>query len=463
MGVGFQDFQVLDYSREYQTNMGRPVEIGIWFPIDSAGNSADHLTFADYVCIDATESENLVCEEWVNLWQEIISGFEGDQPSFNIQGHIMKGIKVNPPKNLQIPVFFYAVGKDGTLFENVTLFETLAENGIAVVAIDSVGTFTDIMAMRPDALETQARDIEVAIGFVLGELHWEPKKIILGGWSWGGLAALLVTSRNRNIDGFISLDGSMALHGSKVSENSTYDPNHLRVPQIYFSSDRTKDFLERFLETIKFGDTLMITSPRWRHIDFSSYPALGGPENANGTIRAEDVYTKAVLDLFASPEANLTRISQNLDNGNDLQIMFREGVNPPPYAHEFLEIVATSGAGEATRIFKEVHQSNPDYVLFYEDDATELAYILMDDESRPEDSIILIGLVAELYPNSFKATFHNGRLREKAGNLETALPYFELALEKALANQSDPERKRAIAYYERKIKSTREKLGLLVE
>lgn len=107
------------------------------------------------------------------------------------------------------PLVVYVPGSGGSALENVVLAELLASRGYVVAATPSLGTaYRTAYSMLRD-LDAQARDIRFAVGQLaeLGAVN--PGRVVVIGWSLGGLAGMLAQMRDLRIGGVVSLDASI--------------------------------------------------------------------------------------------------------------------------------------------------------------------------------------------------------------------------------------------------------------
>ena len=109
-------------------------------------------------------------------------------------------------------------------YENYLLIESLVRQGYIVASVNSIGRYPGDMTMKNADLMEQVMDA----GYILNRLKRDESidtmKIGVLGYSWGGFAGTLLAMQRRDIDVFVSLDGSEVHHyGSSKSEDQDFD------------------------------------------------------------------------------------------------------------------------------------------------------------------------------------------------------------------------------------------------
>ncbi len=152
-----------------------------------------------------------------------------------------------PLPNTKYPLIIYAAGMNGSSWENLLLFDSLAKSGYIVAAISSVGKFPGYMTAAED-LDEQVRDIM----YVKKKLKTLPfidgSKIGLMSWSMGGSAITKAAMLSNDFKCLLSLDGTeIHYYGKDATWDREFDkikqippfiPERISVPYLYLSSDR---------------------------------------------------------------------------------------------------------------------------------------------------------------------------------------------------------------------------------
>lgn len=243
--AGYKNIVLTDSSRTYKPNTSltdslhfRPVEIDVWYP--SISKSAGNVSMK-YI-------------DFVRLLQERSNRFQDDTVYNNITSELLKYININLeikdtlkllelktksykdaiPVEKHFPLIIYQCAYNGMSYENVPLFEHLAANGFVVACITSVGRYPGNMTTKPGDLMEQVNDGFFAQQYLKTASNVDSTKIGLIGYSWGGLASLIMIMNDKNIKANLSLDGSEMFY-YKDSDEETSDFNQLRK-SLYFHS-----------------------------------------------------------------------------------------------------------------------------------------------------------------------------------------------------------------------------------
>ena len=137
------------------------------------------------------------------------------------------------PSERQFPLI--VIGQ-GVYYESPVVFAALAEylagRGFVVATSPLVGTNSPIVTVDVTGLETQVRDLELAIAHARLLPYVSPDKLGVFGFDMGGMAGLILTMRNSDVDAFVSMSsGVLYPHPSGIPTASPdYDPAALRSP-----------------------------------------------------------------------------------------------------------------------------------------------------------------------------------------------------------------------------------------
>ena len=256
--MGYRAIITTDSSRPYQPNTTltdplhyRPVEIDYWYPA-AAKPSGNPIPFVDFVRL---------LEERSNRFQKdtVYRGLTTEMMQYLSAGLEEKGHNVLPlaqslthsfrnaaPANQRFPLIVYMCSFNGMSYENINLFEWLAGQGYVVACITSVGRYPGNMSTNKDDLLQQVDDGLFAMQLLKGEDQVDPEKVGVIGYSWGGLAALVMTMRSPMVKATLSFDGSeMHYYGESKEEDDDFnalrrawyfDPKRITAPYTYFES-----------------------------------------------------------------------------------------------------------------------------------------------------------------------------------------------------------------------------------
>ena len=110
----------------------------------------------------------------------------------------------------KLPIVFYMAGFNGMGFENYKVLERLAQEGVLVVSIWSVGRYPGNMSNQKTDMLEQVLDAEYVLTHFRSDhdILIDTDKIGVLGMSWGGMSSAVFTARNPEISVFVSFDGS---------------------------------------------------------------------------------------------------------------------------------------------------------------------------------------------------------------------------------------------------------------
>ena len=332
--VGYQSINLIDSGRKYKPGVDstnkfyyRPVEIDTWYP-------AIH-----------TESKfPIEYGEFLKLLEQRSNRFQDDTVYNNLTSELVQylgsnlnigdTVKLTRLKTLsyrnadavpdRFPLLVYMSAYNGMSYENLNLFEWLAGHGYIVACITSVGQYPGNMSMKSADLLEQVYDGSFAMNLLKTRVNVDSTNIGVIGYSWGGLAALVLTMKSMDIKALLSLDGSeMHYYGESFDEDKDFNElrnspyfqmNNIRVPYAYLESgfkqnDREVDSIFNTLLLIK-NEKLYIHFPKATHEDFSCLPslALKSPLETNKSTafyKQISQLTLGYFDKYLKNESNL--------------------------------------------------------------------------------------------------------------------------------------------------------------
>jgi len=196
----------------------------------------------------------------------------------------MRAVENAKPAAGRFPLI--AIGQ-GLYYESPLVFAALAEflagRGFVVVSVPLVGTTSPLVRLDAEDLETQVRDVEFAIArakqlpFVSGD------RLGVLGFDMGGMAGLLLTMRNRDVDAFASLDsGIFYPHPTGLPQASpSYDTAALRAPWLHAAplrpGERSQDpNVKSLFDTATASNRYLLVTNDMGHVDFTSYALIDG-------------------------------------------------------------------------------------------------------------------------------------------------------------------------------------------
>ena len=199
-------------------------------------------------------------------------------------------------------------------YENISLFEMLAAHGYIVACITSVGRYPGNMSTKKEDLMEQVWDGSFAIHILKSWNNIDPDNIGVAGYSWGGLAALVLAMNQKDIGAVLSLDGSeMHYYGDSRQEDCDFDSlrkssffnlNHMHMPYAYFESgfkldDQRADSVFNIFPYLE-GPKHYARFPSAKHEDFSSISMLASNisrSNIVGSV-SDSLFNQLSLSYF---------------------------------------------------------------------------------------------------------------------------------------------------------------------
>ena len=296
--VGYQNIVTMDSTRRYKPGVKlsdrfyyRPLEIDIWYPAR-----------------DPQSISPVRYGEFLNLLEQRSNRFQNDTVYKSLSTDLLQYISVNlniadssAVKNLKtkslpdavpimqkFPLIMYMSSYNGMSYENISLFEKLAAHGYVVACITSVGRYPGNMSTKKEDLMEQVSDGAFALNFLKSRGNIDPYRTGAIGYSWGGLAALILAMNQDNIKAVLSLDGSeMHYYGESRMEDNDFDSlrsspafqvNRLHIPYAYLESgfkqdDQQADSVFNIIPSLK-EPKFYAHFPKARHEDFSSLSLL---------------------------------------------------------------------------------------------------------------------------------------------------------------------------------------------
>jgi dienelactone hydrolase len=296
--VGYENLFMTDSSRTYKpgTRAGdrlhyRPLEIDCWYPAAPSG-SGPAIEYGEFLELLQERSNRFQdYTVYTHMTKELIG-------SLCAGLHITDTAALRHIKTLShehalpilqpFPLIIYLCSYNGMSFENIQLLENLASHGYTVASITSVGRYPGNMSTDPADLLEQVKDGLLAMEQLRKRDNVDRKKIGLIGYSWGGLAAILLSMNTNDASAILSLDGSeMHYYGESAEEDKDFDrvrglpffdAGRLHSAYAYLESDgkQTDRQVDSIFNMLRFLPTQKqyIRFSGTTHEDFSGLPLL---------------------------------------------------------------------------------------------------------------------------------------------------------------------------------------------
>ena len=322
--IGYRNIVVTDSNRSYKPNSGtgnllkfRPVEIDLWYPAANSGNNP--AIQYGYFLEQLQQRSNRFQDDTVyrQMTNELVNYLSANLEIKDLSGliHLPTESYLNViPIKQKFPLIIYLCSYNGMSYENVALFESLAERGYLVASITSVGRYPGNMSEQlPDLME-QVADAEFAIHYLKTDNTIDTGKIGAVGYSWGGPAALILSMNNSAVKVLLSLDGSeLHYYGDDKKEDNDFDQiirsshfngKKLNIPYAYLESGFKQahadaDSIFNIFD-LTVSEKMYARFPKSTHEDFSFLPSL--PQKVYGKTFADQhvniPYKEFALCLF---------------------------------------------------------------------------------------------------------------------------------------------------------------------
>jgi dienelactone hydrolase len=269
--VGLKVVEQYDRSRSFQatpalpgnavaTEVPRPLQTLLWYPAEKSSHAT--MTFGDYGALIKTETsfgkpvEQGKPQSFVETFMQGTTALH----SWAVQDAAMQ--------TGHFPVLIYAPSVNAPATENIELCEYLASEGFVVIASPSMGAMSRSMTVDLAGADAEAQDISFLIDFATTLPCTDMSKVAAIGYSWGGMAALFASSRDKRIDVLVSLDGSFRYSPETVQKTGDIHPDRMTIPLLVVS--RAEEPLETW-DAMRKDKTQCVTAPNilneWTHGD----------------------------------------------------------------------------------------------------------------------------------------------------------------------------------------------------
>jgi pimeloyl-ACP methyl ester carboxylesterase len=266
------------------------------------------------------------------------------------------------------PLVMYSEGYNNRSHDNSVLAEFLASHGYVVATVPQVGTRSTRLVLRitaPD-LETQARDIEFAMGEAQNLSFVDRKKLAVMGYSMGGIVSLIIAARNPGVDAVVGLDPSFRAPRfvPLVLSSAWFNPRAMRAPILSLQSGHPSEAGAQdstVVDSLRFADRYVGRVGHAMHGDFSDFAMLAPlfPVDVQGrtAVEARDaheaiaMYVLQFLDgTLRNDRTALAFVSHDSESNNlhhgTVRIRLWPGIQTPS-EEEFVSITRSRGLNAA--------------------------------------------------------------------------------------------------------------------
>lgn len=253
--AGFKVIQLYDSARRYKPNSSasdklhyRPIDVDLWYPAHVISTDT---TVRLYDLIRLLESRSKFYDDtkdYTGLTEEFLQYIytHFDCTDCNKIKEVKTESYVNAaPIGDTFPLIIYFAGLNGMSYENYLLFESLAKKGFVVASISSIGRYPGNMTLEIEDVMEQIHDAMFIIHH-FSKSKFLSEKIGLVGYSWGGLAATLLSMMEPlRFEAIVSLNGSEQFqYGdaddeklNRIRTSEIFKPETVRGSYLYLDSD----------------------------------------------------------------------------------------------------------------------------------------------------------------------------------------------------------------------------------
>ncbi len=429
--AGYKVLYEIDHSRiwivlpdsEPRDEVSRPVRISVWYP-SGAAHGAPTMRLAEFVRDSAPDTFfgrlNAILEQ---RFADLFSGAT-DELYHAVMELPIATIMDAEPVDGHFPLVLYSPGGQASLPDNGILASFLASHGYIVASVPQLETRLGEGARRRyEQAETQTRDIEFAMGALQGFPGLDRRRLAIVGYSFGGLVAMRLASRNSNVDAIVGLDPSFAYmrDPDQIAGGGGLDITAFRMPILSLQAgnvDSRAAFSAAIHDTLHYSDRYFGYIGSTVHADFSEIkpmlvPALARGQTLEPELReAHRGYTamcEYVLNflngVFLGDTAGLAFATRSSGaNGMEpgLVEMSLEPKADVPTEEELVQMLVVEGYDETARRLHTALDSYPHLVVVREGVMSALGY-QRRDAGELDVAIDIFRLNADANPHSARA------------------------------------------------------------
>lgn len=452
--VGYRSVVVYDHTRNVPRDTideagapvrlvrPRPIHLSVWYPAGPSTRAP--MRYREYLALygpslhvpPTTDSARRFADSALAHWDNLMirnPGVSLEARRDALRAAIARegaapthAIRDAPTDGRAHPIVIYAAGAEGPSFENDVLMEYLASRGYLAIGVPSWTEAGGPIATTAPSLETESRDLEVALGYARELPNEARQNVALMGWSWGGLANVVVASRNQSVSAVISLDGSVRYYWHDASLRAEVNATRpFATPSLFINQGSTPlsliaqiggDTTFTFYDSLRYADAYRVTVRDARHQNFASmYDRLAGPQpnffvadrrTAADAYTTIGTYVVTFLDAYLRNDSGarqrLTLAPSVLGvPDTNLTVDWRRALRPLPTMAAFRRALGKQSWREAPTVLARLQAADPAFTL--PDDSLDDAGSMLIDDGRPLDAIGAYLVYTRLYPRQAEA------------------------------------------------------------
>jgi len=430
--VGFKLLEEQDYSRmvnggvSSSTAHPRPMRIYLWYPAKGSYD-LQPMRFGHYASLAdediwPAEIADKLREELKYSNRPLARSLGPERFDSLLQQPVAS---IENAEAIEGPFPLIVIGQ-GLYYESPVVFaamsEYLAGRGFVVATCPLVGSNSPIVRIDAQDLETQVRDLEFVISRARRFSFVSQDKLGVFGFDMGGMAGLILTMRNADVDAFVSVSsGILSMHPSGVPASSpNYDPLSLRIPWLHsiptmwftYGIDTLAGSL---FENAIHSDRFLLLTEEMGHVDYTSYALIEGRSEMRGywvsgnpeapkQHKAVRRYISNFYSAFLKHDhESLLFLSQDPKESISDSAMTLEHRSAALFSinyEEFVQAILAGKTEEAIDELRELRKTHPDHILLNEKYLRRLVVSLRDTWGLTEEVMPVIRFMAELYPLS---------------------------------------------------------------
>lgn len=444
--------------------IARPLQISVWYPAKpSPGHT--RMRLVDYYHTQATETDfappsperlAIMMNRLKNIWPiEFRIPPEGraavrERIDEALQEEVF-ATKDAVPEEGPFPLIVHMPGYNGSPSHHAYLFEYLASRGYVVAGVPNMGGFHREIDDEAASLEVQARDLEFAVARMGAFPYVDLSRVGTTGMSWGGFSNVLFGERDARVDAVLTLDGAITMPEELKLIEAVPGYSHGAFDKAYMqllvtpaeAKFRPKDL--RFFEALEYGDAHMVQFRGVDHDEFScGYLRLRNiretdPERIACLEEFSRQVYRCALEFFDAylkgderalrslAEAAANESGPEAGNGTVVLRRFKKGKPRPLARSEFVDILKTRGAAEASRIYAEYGRTHPQNDLIV---SSVIGPVYMDafESGDLKEAQAICELWRTGLPNEPGPLFSLARVHTAAGEADKAIACYERIL-----------------------------------
>jgi dienelactone hydrolase len=464
--VGFQLLEEVDTSRMVTGGASpssahpRPIRIYMWYPAKDSEHAKPMLfgRYAELANEDiwAAEIAGSISTA-LKYSNKVLARSLGSDRFEQLLRQPVGAIETAPALNGPFPLII--IGQ-GLYYESPIAFAALAEYlagwGFVVATSPLTGTNSPIVRMNVRDLETYVRDLEYVITRSRGLPFVSQDKLGVFGFDMGGMAGLILTMRNADVDAFASVSSGILYENPEgiPQESPSYDPLSLRVPwlhsvPVYWVKPADSQAKSLF-DSASHSDRYLLLTNGLGHVDYTSYALIEGRSAMSGywaasnpAIRDEhntvDQYVSRFFTAFLKQDSNsLAFLSQDPKHayaGSTMTLQHRPATPDSITYEEFVQAIVAGQADRAIERVRLLKIKEPDHILLNESYLERLVWSLRDTWGLTGYLIPVINFIVELFPESQGAQQMLAEGYISVGDYPSAIEVYKKLLEKTPKNQ----------------------------